>query len=133
MYCRQSIHFRIIRLHNVVSRISLKKSSIFHPHSNGSFTLHGIGTGMGNDGYLYYTMYYRGTGTHCFLLCPCLSLSLSESPAVCMSHKFTFSLQLNSYVHLLEMMVLQLYLRPFSTLRYGEGRRLHLFRRYHDF
>ena len=51
-----------------------------------------MGEGMGNDGFLYYTIYcthYTGTGTgtgnHCFLLCPSLS------HAVCMSHHMEMS------------------------------------------
>ena len=63
----------------------------------------GTGQGMGNDGFLYYTMYcthYTGTGTwtgnHCFLLCPSRSLSLSRSlsHAVCMSHNIRKNLTL---------------------------------------
>ena len=62
-----------------------------HSHCTGPGQ--GQGQGPGNDGFLYYTMYcahYTGTGTgnHCFLLCPytSLSLSLSRSHAVCISH-----------------------------------------------
>ena len=54
----------------------------------------GHGEGLENDGFLYNAMYctrYTGRGTgkwnHCFLLCPSLSLSLSLSRAVCLSHK----------------------------------------------
>ena len=48
---------------------------------NGSFTLRGtgIGTGTGNDGFLYYIIYYTcytrtGARNHCFLLCPSRTL-----------------------------------------------------------
>ena len=57
---------------------------------------HCTGQGLGNDGFLYYTMYCThytgtgmGTGNHCFPSClsRSLSQSRSRSRAVCMNHK----------------------------------------------
>ena len=88
------------------TRILLIVSTNLHLMACSHCTGPGTDQGMGNDWFLYYTMYctyYTGTGTgtgaanHCFPLCPSQSLFRSGSRGVCMSH-YAHSISIHLFI-----------------------------------